>query len=54
MIFVAKGVVLGDRFNWKYTIDLPMPSAGGKTTTTRVSFDDWIWLWSDTRAYNRA
>lgn len=54
VIGVATGEVQGDRFNWKYTIDLPVPSAGGKTTTTRVSFDDWIWLLSDTRAFNRA
>lgn len=54
VIGVAKGVVLGDRFNWKYTIDLPVPSANGQTKTTRVSFDDWIWLLSDTRAFNRA
>ncbi len=54
VIGVAKGEVQGDRFNWKYTIDLPVPSAGGKTSTTRVSFDDWIWLLSDTRAFNRA
>lgn len=54
VIGVAKGEVRGDRFNWKYTIDLPVPQAGGPTTTTRVSFDDWIWLLSDTRAFNRA
>ncbi len=54
VIGVAKGEVQGDRFNWKYTIDLPVPSANGQTKTTRVSFDDWIWLLSDTRAFNRA
>ena len=54
VVGVAKGEVRGDRFNWRYTIDLPVTQAGGPTTTTRVSFDDWIWLLSDTRAYNRA
>ncbi len=54
VIGVAKGEVKGDRFNWKYTIDLPVTAAGKPTTTTRVSFDDWIWLQSDTRAFNRA
>lgn len=54
VVGVATGEVRGDRFNWKYTIDLPVPKAGGETTTTRVSFDDWIWLQSDNRAFNRA
>ena len=54
VVGVAKGEVRGDRFNWQYTIDLPVTKAGAPTTTTRVSFDDWIWLLSDTRAYNRA
>lgn len=54
VIGVAKGEVRGDRFNWHYTIDLPIPSAGGPAKTTRVSFDDWIWLLSDKRAFNRA
>jgi hypothetical protein len=54
VIGVAKGEVKGDRFNWKYTIDLPVTAAGQPTTTSRVSFDDWIWLWSDKRAFNRA
>ena len=54
VIGVAKGEVRGDRFNWKYTIDLPVTKAGEPTSTTRVSFDDWIWLLSDKRAFNRA
>lgn len=54
VIGVAKGEVKGDRFNWKYTIDLPVTEAGKPTTTTRVSFDDWIWFLSDNRAFNRA
>ena len=54
VVGMATGEVRGDRFNWHYTIDLPVPSAGGPTKTTRVSFDDWIWLLSDTRAFNRA
>jgi Protein of unknown function (DUF3833) len=54
VIGVATGEVKGDRFNWKYTIDLPVTAAGQPTTTTRVSFDDWIWLLPNNRAYNRA
>ena len=50
----AVGVEQGDRFNWRYTIDLPVPAADGPATTVRVTFDDWIWLQSDTRAFNRA
>jgi Protein of unknown function (DUF3833) len=50
----AVGVEQGDRFNWRYTIDLPVPAAGGPAETVRVTFDDWIWLQSETRAFNRA
>lgn len=46
----ATGREQGDRFNWRYTIDLPV--GGGETT--RVTFDDWMWLQSDTRLLNRA
>jgi Protein of unknown function (DUF3833) len=44
----------GDRFNWRYTIDLPVPSAGGEPEAVRVTFDDWMWLTSDNRILNRA
>ncbi len=50
----ATGIEQGDRFNWKYTINLPVPSANGPAETVKVTFDDWIWLQSDTRAFNRA
>lgn len=50
----AEGIEQGDRFNWRYTIDLPVPAATGAAQTVRVTFDDWIWLQSDTRAFNRA
>lgn len=50
----AVGVEKGDRFNWRYIIGLPVPVADGPAKTVRVSFDDWIWLQSDTRAFNRA
>ncbi len=50
----AVGTEDGDRFNWKYTIDLPVPSADGPAKTLRVSFDDWIWLQTPNRAFNRA
>ena len=45
----AKGVASGDTFNWVYRIDLPVPDG-----TLRVAFDDWLWMLSDTRVYNRA
>ncbi len=54
VIGTAVGVEQADRFNWKYTIDLPVPSAGGPTETMRVSFDDWMWLQDDTHLFNRA
>ncbi len=50
----ATGQEQGDRFNWRYTIDLPVPSADGSSETTRVSFDDWMWLQSEDRLFNRA
>lgn len=46
----AIGREQGDRFNWRYTIDLPV----GDGETTRVSFDDWMWLQDDGRLLNRA
>ncbi|KIN70646.1 putative lipoprotein [Sulfitobacter noctilucae] len=45
----ASGQASGDAFNWVYRIDLPVPDG-----TLRVAFDDWLWLVSDTRVYNRA
>lgn len=50
----ATGVEDGDRFNWRYTIDLPVPAADGSTDTVRVTFDDWMWLMSEDRLLNRA
>jgi hypothetical protein len=46
----ARGVESGDAFNWQYTIDLPT----GEGETTRVRFDDWMWLLSDDRLLNKA
>jgi hypothetical protein len=54
VIGVATGEERGDTFNWRYTIDLPIPSATGETETVRVTFDDWMWLLSDDRVLNRA
>lgn len=51
---VATGIERGDTFNWRYTIDLPIPSADGTVETMRVTFDDWMWLLSDDRVLNRA
>ncbi len=50
----ATGREDGDRFNWRYTIDLPVPAADGTTETVRVTFDDWMWLMSGDRILNRA
>ena len=54
VIGVAEGEERGDAFNWRYTIDLPVPAADGTTSTFRASFDDWMWLLSDDRLLNRA
>ena len=54
VIGVATGQEQDNRFNWKYEIDLPIPSADGTTETMRVSFDDWMWLLSEDRLFNRA
>ncbi|MEO1678390.1 MAG: DUF3833 domain-containing protein [Pseudomonadota bacterium] len=51
---VAQGEERGDTFNWRYTIDLPIPAADGTVDTLRASFDDWMWLLSDKRILNRA
>lgn len=50
----ATGQEQDNRFNWVYTIDLPIPSANGETETMRVSFDDWMWLLSEDRLLNLA
>jgi hypothetical protein len=54
VIGVAIGEERGDTFNWRYTIDLPIPAADGSVETLRVTFDDWMWLLSDGRVLNRA
>ncbi len=51
---VATGEERGDTFNWRYTIDLPIPAADGSVETLRATFDDWMWLLSDDRVLNRA
>ncbi len=45
----AFGEEQGDTFNWRYTIDLPVPDG-----TLRVTFDDWMWLLTEDRLLNRA
>ena len=50
----ARGQEDGDRFNWQYTIDLPIPSADGTTDTMKVTFDDWMWLIANDRVFNKA
>ncbi len=54
VIGTATGQESGDRFNWTYQIDLPIPSATGETETMRVSFDDWMWLLTEDRLLNLA
>ncbi len=54
VIGTATGEERGDKFNWVYTIDLPIPSADGNTDTLRVDFDDWMWLLSEDRLLNKA
>ncbi len=54
VIGIATGEERGDAFNWRYTIDLPVPAADGSVERIRVSFDDWMWLMSDDRLLNRA
>jgi len=54
VIGAATGRELGDRFNWAYTIDLPVPAADGTANTMRVAFDDWMWLQTDDRLLNLA
>lgn len=54
VIGMASGVEQDNRFNWQYEIDLPIPSADGTTETMRVTFDDWMWLLSEDRLFNRA
>lgn len=45
----AFGEERGDTFNWRYTIDLPVPDG-----TMRATFDDWMWLLTEDRLLNRA
>jgi hypothetical protein len=54
VIGVAVGREQGDRFNWQYQIDLPVPVADGPTETLRVSFDDWMWQQTNDRLLNIA
>jgi hypothetical protein len=54
VIGVATGEENGNRFNWRYEIDLPVPSADGSVEALRVTFDDWMWLLTDDRLFNRA
>ena len=54
VIGTATGQEDGNRFNWVYEIDLPVPSADGTVETLRVSFDDWMWLLAEDRLLNLA
>lgn len=54
VIGTATGEEQDNRFNWRYEIDLPVPSADGTSDTLRVTFDDWMWLLTEDRLFNRA
>lgn len=54
VIGTATGEEMGDRFNWRYEINLPIPSADGSVETMQVTFDDWMWLLDEDRLFNRA
>lgn len=54
VIGTATGQERDNRFNWQYEIDLPIPAADGTIETLRVTFDDWMWLLSEDRLFNRA
>lgn len=54
VIGAATGQEQDNRFNWRYTIDLPIPAADGSAETLRVEFDDWMWLLTEDRLLNRA
>jgi hypothetical protein len=54
VIGVARGEERGDAFNWRYTINLPIPAADGSAESIRVRFDDWMWLLGEDRLLNRA
>ncbi len=54
VIGTATGEERDNRFNWRYTIDLPVPAADGTVETLRVEFDDWMWLLTEDRLLNRA
>jgi hypothetical protein len=49
VIGTAAGIESAETFNWRYTIDLPVPDG-----TLRVSFDDWMWRLDERRVLNRA
>ena len=49
VIGVAKGTEVGDLFNWKYQIDLPISDR-----SFRVTFDDWMWLLNEKKLLNKA
>lgn len=54
VIGMATGQEQDNRFNWQYEIDLPIPAADGTSETMHVTFDDWMWLLSEDRLFNRA
>ena len=54
VIGVATGEEQDNRFNWRYEIDLPIPAADGSVETLRVTFDDWMWLLTEDRLFNKA
>ena len=45
----AYGEERNDTFNWKYSFNLK-----SKRGTTRIDFDDWMWLMTDKKLLNKA
>jgi hypothetical protein len=49
VIGTAMGEEAGNAFNWRYTIDLPVPDG-----VLRANFDDWMWQLDEQVLINRA
>ncbi len=50
----AKGEVVGNVLNWKYKLDVPVKNKKGDVSNIVFNVDDWIYLLTEDRAYNRS
>ena len=50
----AKGEVIGNVLNWKYKLDVPIKNKKGEVRNIVFNVDDWIYLLTKDRAYNRS